>query len=120
MRSIRVQVWTVVFLIVAGLSAWLVRRNMALPAVFEDEVKRALPIGSSHQMVSTFIRRHSLDVAGFDYPGGDPRQGTVVISLLRPSLAPPVHVVFHFDTGGPAGKLKKVEVSRDPIDVPPP
>ena len=93
---------------------------MALPSSLEEEIRRTLPIGSSHASVSTFIRRHGLDVAAFDYPWGDPRKGALIISLMRPRFAQPIHAVFHFDKGGPDGKLIDYEVSREPVFIPSP
>jgi hypothetical protein len=76
-----------------------------------------MPIGTSRRQIDAFIHEHEVQVAGFDYEGGDPRQGRLIRAEYRGK-----HFSFVFDKAGPEGKMiqKRVTETSHPALLGPP
>ncbi len=100
---------------------WLAHRHLTIVESVRAEILTRAPVGSSRDQVDQAVAPLRVDWAQFDYPSGDPRQGTLSTGVMRPALAfRQVHLVLHYDRARPGGKLTALEVSEAPIDVPSP
>src|SRR5256885_351652 len=62
---------------------WIIARPHNSADQLQADISAHLPIGTSRQKLDEFLKVRGLDrgIAAFDYPHGDPRQGTLIIGV---------------------------------------
>ncbi len=80
---------------------------------FVSDAVTQMSLGTPREQVNALIASEHLQVAGFDYPLGDTRQGRTLLVSHRGE-----YFSFVFDHAGPTGKLLQKQVTTTP--QPPP
>lgn len=97
-------------------------RAAAPESSLRQQIAAALPLGSTRAQVEENLQEHEMiDVPAFDYPPGDPRQGRHLLTRThRWWPLQDAYLLFWFDKAGEQGRLTSLQVSEDPIRMPPP